>query len=146
MNSPGGSPWKWIYVQIKHLNFQEFIANKTNGNKTLQKKSTRDDNLPQWGSSILYDLPSFTCFLKATIQSYFQKCLEPATGSVLYKKLFLKISQNSRENTVARVISLIKMTLLKKGLWQMCFPVNFVKFLQNSRRLLLSVCYKISEN
>ena len=114
--------------------------------KLYKKKSTRDDNLPQWGSSILYDSPSFTCFLKATIQSYFQKCLEPATGSVLYKKLFLKISQNSRQNTVARVISLIKMTLLKKGLWQMCFPVNFVKFLQNSRRLLLSVCYKISEN
>ena len=35
--------------------------------------------------------------------------LEAATGGVLYKKVFLKISQNSRENTCARVSFLIKL-------------------------------------
>ena len=34
---------------------------------------------------------------------------EAATGGVLYKKLFLEISQNSQENTCARVSFLIKM-------------------------------------
>ena len=49
------------------------------------------------------------------------------TGAVIQKysvkKVCLEISQNSQENTCARV------TLLKMGLWHRCFPVNFVKFL-----------------
>ena len=55
------------------------------------------------------------------------------------KKVFLEISQNSQENTCARV------SFLKKRLWQRCFPVNFVKFLRTpflqntSVRLLLAV-------
>ena len=48
--------------------------------------------------------------------------LEAATGVVLYKKMFLKISQNSQENTCARVSFLIE------RLWHRCFLVNFVKF------------------
>ena len=66
--------------------------------------------------------------------------------------MFLKISQNSQENTCARVSFLIKLQtltaiLLKKKLYHRCFPVNFVKFiralfLQNaSRRLLLMYVY-----
>ena len=49
------------------------------------------------------------------------------------KKVFLEISQNSQENSCARVSFLIKLrptTLFKKRLWHMCFPVNFVKFLK----------------
>ena len=54
------------------------------------------------------------------------------------KKVFLVISQNSQENTCARVSFLIKLpawglrpaTLLKKRVWYRCFPVNFVKFLR----------------
>ena len=54
------------------------------------------------------------------------------------KKVFLEISQNSRENTCARVSFLIKLqalglrpaTLLKKRLWHRYLPVNFVKFLR----------------
>ena len=51
------------------------------------------------------------------------------------KKVFLEISQNSQENTCARVSFLIKLqaasaTLLKKRLWHRCFPVNFAKFLR----------------
>ena len=40
------------------------------------------------------------------------------------KKMFLKILQNSQENTCIRV------SLLKKRLWHWCFPVNFVKYLR----------------
>ena len=51
------------------------------------------------------------------------------------KNVFLDISQNLQENTCARVSFLIKLqaapaTLLKKGLWHRCFPVNFAKFLR----------------
>ena len=64
------------------------------------------------------------------------------------KKVFLKISQNSKKNTCAsllfnKVANLRTATLLKRRLWQKCFPVNFAKFfsipfLQNtSVRLLL---------
>ena len=51
------------------------------------------------------------------------------------KKVFLEISQNSQENTCARVSFLIKLqaapaTLLKKRLWHRCFPVSSAKFLR----------------
>ena len=57
-----------------------------------------------------------------------------AARGVLWKKVLLEISQNSQENTCARVSFLIKLqtppaTLLKKSLWRRCFPVNFAKFL-----------------
>ena len=52
--------------------------------------------------------------------------------------MFLEISQNSQENTCARVSFLIKLqasaakpaALLKKRLWYMCFPVNLARFLR----------------
>ena len=51
------------------------------------------------------------------------------------EKLFFEISQNSQENTGARVSILIKFqawpaTLLKKRFWRGCFPVNFAKVLK----------------
>ena len=51
------------------------------------------------------------------------------------KKVFLEISQNSRENACARacfnkVAGLRPATLLKKRLWHRRFPVNFGKFLR----------------
>ena len=54
------------------------------------------------------------------------------------KKVFLEISQNSEENTCARVSFLNKVagsgpaTLLKKRIWCRCFPLNFAKFLKTS--------------
>ena len=53
------------------------------------------------------------------------------------KKVSLETSQNSQENTCARVSLLIKLqaapaTLLKKRLWHRCFPVNFAKFLRTT--------------
>ena len=65
---------------------------------------------------------------------YWQKCQWLRKNSVfLLKKVFLKISQNSQENTCARISFLIKLqasTLLKKRLWHSCFPVNIAKFLR----------------
>ena len=51
------------------------------------------------------------------------------------KKAFLEISQNSRENTCARVFfnkvaGLSPANLSKKRLWHGRFPVNFAKFLR----------------
>ena len=47
------------------------------------------------------------------------------------KKLFLEISQNSRENTVPDLIKLqAACNFIKKGPWHRCFPVNFAKFLK----------------
>ena len=42
-----------------------------------------------------------------------KKITEPATRGVLQKKAFLKISQNSQENTCARVSFLIKFYFFK---------------------------------
>ena len=61
---------------------------------------------------------------------------EAATRGVLSKKVFLEISENSQENTRARVSLFNKVaalrpaTLLKKRLWHRCFPVNFTIFLR----------------
>ena len=51
------------------------------------------------------------------------------------KKVFLKNSQHSQENTFARVLfrkvaGLRPVTLLKNRLWHRCFPVSFAKFLR----------------
>ena len=56
-----------------------------------------------------------------------QKEIEAVVQRCSVTKLFLEISQNSQENTCARVPF-----LLKKRLWHRCFPVNFVKFLRTS--------------
>ena len=46
------------------------------------------------------------------------------------KNVFLIISQNSQENTCARVSFWV--SLLKKRIWHRCFPVKFVKFIRKS--------------
>ena len=43
------------------------------------------------------------------------------------EKVFLKISQNSQENTCTRITLLKKHSTAVKKLWQRCFPVNFEK-------------------
>ena len=68
------------------------------------------------------------------------------------KEVFLKISQNSQENTCARVSFLIKLLdLLKNRLWHSCFPVDFAKFLrtpflENTFGLLLLEGERLSWN
>ena len=53
---------------------------------------------------------------------------DAVTQGCSVKKVFLEISQNSQENTCARV----QATLLKKKLWHRCFPVNFLEFLRTT--------------
>ena len=70
---------------------------------------------------------SFTFFLNTDV--VVRKCF--------VKIMFLKISQNSQENTSVRVSFLISYklspaTLLKKRLCHRCFPVNFSKFLKTA--------------
>ena len=64
-------------------------------------------------------------------RNFFENVAEFSSEAVVQrwslKKVFLKISQNSQENTFARVSPA---TLLKKRLWRRCFPVNFVEFLR----------------
>ena len=56
--------------------------------------------------------------------SKFQSDLGTVARRCSVKKMFLKILQNSQENTCTRV------SLLKKRPWHWCFPVNFVKYLR----------------
>ena len=51
------------------------------------------------------------------------KLQKQSSGGALYKKVFLKILQDSQENTCVRVSFLIKLQVS-----DLCFPVNFVKF------------------
>ena len=60
---------------------------------------------------------------------------EAANGGVLLKVVFLKMSQNSQENTCVRASFLwtcrpLAYKCIKKRLWQRCFPVNFATFLR----------------
>ena len=52
--------------------------------------------------------------------------LEAVVRRCSIKNVFVEISQNSQENTCARLSFLIK----KNRLWHRCFPVNFAKFLR----------------
>ena len=62
------------------------------------------------------------------------KISEAATLGVLWKRLFLRFSQNSQEDTCVRASFLLKLqasglpvTSLKRRLWHSCFPMKFVK-------------------
>ena len=87
---------------------------------------------------------------KLEINKYISNFLFPeaATGEVLYKKVFLKILQNSQANAWVRASFLIKLQVwglqfYLKSLWHRCIPVGFAKFLRTpfsqstSVRLLL---------
>ena len=63
----------------------------------------------------------------------FTKSSEAVARRCSVKEVLLEISQNSQENSCTKVSFLIKLqasTLLKKRLWDRCFPVNFAKFLR----------------
>ena len=81
---------------------------------------------------LLLLVPTFIVVMR----SWVKQCSEAAIQRCSVKKVFLKISQNSQENTCARalffneVADFRPVTLLKKWLWHMCFPVTFEKFLR----------------
>ena len=96
--------------------------------------------LPFWRNHLDYYWPKE----RASLSQYVFEKLEAATGCVPQKKMFLKISEMSQENTCARVSKVSEpANLLKNRLWYRCFPGNFVKFLRtpflqnNSGRLFL---------
>ena len=64
---------------------------------------------------------------------------EAATGLDLLKKVFLKISQNSQQNTCARVSLLIKLQASETGF--LTFLTKFLKI--NSTRVLFLESYGI---
>ena len=79
--------------------------------------------------------------LKEHVKHLWQSFLATNKSSHLrcfVKKVFLKISQNSQENTCLRVsffnevAGLRLSTLLKERLWHRYFPVNFAQFLRTS--------------
>ena len=70
-----------------------------------------------------------------TYLSFYWLYIEAVIRGVLLKKVFLEISQNSQENSCARVFfnkvaGLRPATLFKKRLCHRCFLVNFAKFLK----------------
>ena len=65
-------------------------------------------------------------------QRFHYSIIRSSHGRCSIKKVFLKILQNTQENTSARVSFLIQFpaSLLQNRLWHRCFPVNFAKFLR----------------
>ena len=71
-------------------------------------------------------------------KDFFSKC-RSSRLDVFSKKVFLKISQNSQQNTCARVSFFNKVAglepatfILKMRLWHWCFLMNFAKFLRTT--------------
>ena len=70
-----------------------------------------------------------------TISKQLTHYSEAVTRSSSVNKVFLKIRQNSQQNTCTIFSFLIKKRpaiLFKKRLWKWCFPLNFAKFLRTS--------------
>ena len=66
--------------------------------------------------------------LKCFILTVREVLTEAATGGALYKKVFLKVSQDSQENTSARASFLIKLqTLAVRNTSGGCFCLTEVK-------------------
>ena len=75
-----------------------------------------------------YSCPRNTCLTHtelATVSLAFNRPINRSSRQEVFcEKVFLKISQNSQENTWDRV------SFLKKRLWHRCSPVNFAKLLR----------------
>ena len=67
------------------------------------------------------------------VKKFLWKLSEAATGGILWKKVFLKILQNSRENTCASVSFLIKLQASGLQLYEKRYPGTgvFLWILQN---------------
>ena len=85
--------------------------------------------------SFLIKLQACNFIKKETLAQEFSCESCEISKNTFFVEHILEISQDSQENTCARVSFLIKLqarpaTLLKKRLWRRCFPVNFAKFLR----------------
>ena len=102
--------------------------------------------------SLLERLPK--CHVLKILHQKICLSIQKQSSRGVLQKSVLRNSQNSQENTCARVSFLIKLqtlrpaTLLNKRLWHRCFPANFVKFLRKTfltehlRWLLLSIIFQ----
>ena len=85
---------------------------------------------------LFHALQSKKCEDKGYQYQSVQRFTEAVAQRCSVKKVFLEISQNSEENTCARISLLIKLqtfrpaTSLKEILWHRCFLMNFAKFLR----------------
>ena len=92
---------------------------------------------PRYTTQVIFSMNS-TIFMKEA-SSFLKKIVLLFRSShwrCSVKKVFLKISQNSQDNTCVRVSLLMKLKAsdpqlyLKERLWRRCFPVNVAKFLR----------------
>ena len=66
-----------------------------------------------------------------TQNQWMASCSRSSLRRFSVKQVFLKTSQNSQENTCARVFQSLRLaTLLKKRLWHRCLSLRFTKFLK----------------
>ena len=79
---------------------------------------------------IIIEIKSLLKLKEIFQSSYFHACNKQPREAVVRKcsakKVFIKILQNSQENTCAR----FSLLLSKKNLWHDYFPINFDKFLR----------------
>ena len=73
---------------------------------------------------------SVFCWFSRYRMIWYPNKQKQSPGTVLLKKVFWKISQNSQGNTFVRVSFLIKLqaAAIKKRVSSRCFPVKFAKF------------------
>ena len=102
------SSWALLHPQRMKLSIKDFFS-KCDQIRRLLKI---------WSHLLKISWIHFFC---AVLHAWFRR----SHPDVFCKKVVLDISQNSQENTSCRPA-----TLLKRRLWDKCFPVNFEKFLK----------------
>ena len=111
-------------------------------NSCVEIKTIKERFLDFWESCVSFE--NIGCESPLTSCKIAENSSKAVVQRCYTKNMFLKISQNSQENTRARVSFLTK--LLAWGLFSLkCFPANFAKFLrtpfltEHLRWLLLAV-------
>ena len=105
-------------VNLLHI-FRTLFSKDTSGELLLVPALLRPIFLSYKSQSLYWH--SKLLFLFCIISYLFNEKQPP---QVFYKKVLLKILQNSQKNTCPRL------SFLKKRPWHRCFPVNFAKFLR----------------
>ena len=146
-----------IFIPFKYtlLLFSQFIFSDTSIKGTIFSGRVRSppSHLPQLRAwelrdyliQFCWDAVCITCFCLLFILD-----IQKQPPGVFWKKGVLRNFKINRKTPVPesvfnKVAGLTPATLLKKRLWLMCFPVNFVKFLRTrflqntSGRLLLDI-------
>ena len=118
-----------IFCKTKHLQKQFHKAQFLQNKYTTRLLKAIDFKCSQQSRGVKTAKMKKSFQLQVFFQAISPSVQEAVAQTCSVKKEFLEISQNSQENTCARVSPA---TLLKKRLWHRCFPVNFVKFIRAS--------------